>query len=52
MRTAASQSDAAQQSLVRCQLELEHNVEVKARSLYVDEVLCGGHRQPTIIQDF
>ncbi|CAL8350389.1 unnamed protein product [Lota lota] len=52
MRTAASLSAVTQRSLVRCQLELEDNVEVKARSLYVDEVLCGQHREPTVIHDF
>ncbi|KAK0135803.1 Tektin-1 [Merluccius polli] len=52
MRKAAALSATAQQSLVRCQLELEDNLEVKANSLYVDEVLCGQYREPTVIHHF
>lgn len=52
MRKAAALSAAAQQSLVCCQLQLEGNIEVKASSLYVDEVLCGQHREPIAIHHF
>ena len=52
MRKAAALSATAQQSLVRSQLELEDNLEVKANSLYVDEVLCGQYREPTVVHHF
>lgn len=52
MRKAAQLSAVAQQRLIRCQLDLEKNMEVKASSLYVDEVFCGQHREPTVIHHF
>ncbi|KAJ3591119.1 hypothetical protein NHX12_009066 [Muraenolepis orangiensis] len=52
MQKAAALSSVAQQNLVRCQLQLEDTMEVKANSLYVDQVLCGQHREPTVIHHF
>ncbi|XP_029298368.1 tektin-1 [Cottoperca gobio] len=52
LREAAVQSEEEQRALVRCQLELQENIEVKACSLYIDEVICTQHREPIIIHNF
>ncbi|XP_073343506.1 tektin-1-like [Pagrus major] len=52
LREAVAQSEEEQRALVRCQLELQENIEVKASSLYIDEVICAQHRETTIIHNF
>ncbi|XP_026154889.1 tektin-1 [Mastacembelus armatus] len=52
LHEAMAQSEEEQRALVRCQLELQENIEMKANSLYIDEVLCTQHREPIIIQNF
>lgn len=52
LREAASQSEEEQRALVRCQLELQESIEIKANSLYIDEVICTQHREPIIIHNF
>ncbi|XP_054462348.1 tektin-1-like isoform X2 [Anoplopoma fimbria] len=49
---AAARSDEEQRALVRCQLELQESIEMKANSLYIDEVTCAQHREPIIIHNF
>ncbi|KAK2846848.1 hypothetical protein Q5P01_009847 [Channa striata] len=49
---AVAQSEEEQRALVRCQLELQESIEVKGRSLYIDEVICTQHREPIVIQNF
>ncbi|XP_044057838.1 tektin-1 [Siniperca chuatsi] len=49
---AVAQSEEEQRALVRCQLELQENIEIKAHSLYIDEVICAQHREPVIIHNF
>uniref|UniRef100_A0A3Q3DHL2 Tektin n=1 Tax=Hippocampus comes TaxID=109280 RepID=A0A3Q3DHL2_HIPCM len=50
--SSLEQSEEQQRALVRCQLELQHNIEVKARLLYVDDVICGQLRKPIVIHNF
>ncbi|XP_061684569.1 tektin-1 [Syngnathoides biaculeatus] len=52
LHETVEQSEEQQRALIRCQLELEHNIKVKARLLYVDEVICGQLRKPIVIQNF
>ncbi|KAK1880124.1 Tektin-1 [Dissostichus eleginoides] len=52
LREAASNSEEQQRALVRCQLELQENIERKGSSLYIDEVICAQHREPIIIHNF
>ncbi|KAI4817748.1 hypothetical protein KUCAC02_011125 [Chaenocephalus aceratus] len=52
LREAASRSEEQQRALVRCQLELQENIERKSSSLYIDEVVCAQHREPIIIHNF
>ncbi|XP_057695006.1 tektin-1 isoform X2 [Corythoichthys intestinalis] len=52
LHETVDQSEEQQRALVRCQLELRHNIEVKDRLLYVDEVICGQLRKPIVIHNF
>ncbi|XP_056140081.1 tektin-1 [Lampris incognitus] len=52
MREAVSRSEMEQRSLTRCQLDLQESIEIKARALYIDEVLCTQLREPIIIHKF
>ncbi|XP_070762517.1 tektin-1 [Enoplosus armatus] len=52
LREAVVQSVEEQRALVRCQLELQENIEIKASSLYIDEVICTQHREPIVIHNF
>ncbi|KAI3354492.1 hypothetical protein L3Q82_019004, partial [Scortum barcoo] len=52
LREAVAQSEVEQRALVRCQLELQENIEIKTSSLYIDEVICAQHREPIIIHNF
>ncbi|GLD52898.1 tektin-1 [Lates japonicus] len=52
LHEAVAQSEEGQRALVRCQLELQENTEIKASSLYIDEVICAHHREPIIIHNF
>ncbi|KAF3693125.1 Tektin-1 [Channa argus] len=49
LHEAVVQSDEEQRALVRSQLELQENIEIKARSLYIDEVICTQHREPILL---
>ena len=49
---AAARSEEQLRALIRCQLELEENIEIKASSLYIDEVTCTQHREPIVIHNF
>ncbi|XP_062420250.1 tektin-4-like isoform X2 [Pungitius pungitius] len=52
LREARLQSEDEQRALVRCQRELQENLEVKASSLHIDEVVCARHREPGAIHRF
>ncbi|XP_054650626.1 tektin-1 isoform X2 [Dunckerocampus dactyliophorus] len=52
LHETVAESEEQQRALVRCQLELQQNIEVKANLLYVDEVICNQHRAPTVIHNF
>lgn len=52
LREAVARSLDEQRALVRCQLDLQENIENKAGALYIDEVLCAQHREPIIIHNF
>uniref|UniRef100_A0A8C2XDA8 Tektin n=1 Tax=Cyclopterus lumpus TaxID=8103 RepID=A0A8C2XDA8_CYCLU len=52
LHEAAAQSDEEQRALLRCQLELQEGIEMKANSLYIDEVICAQHREPIVIHNF
>ncbi|XP_042269426.1 tektin-1 [Thunnus maccoyii] len=52
LHEAVAQSEEEQRALVRCQLELQENIGIKASSLYIDEVICAQHREPIIIHNF
>ncbi|KAM4628385.1 tektin-1 [Polymixia lowei] len=52
MCEAAAQSEMEQRNLIRCQLDLQENIEIKANSLYIDEVICTQLREPIIIHNF
>ncbi|KAM6966916.1 tektin-1 [Tautogolabrus adspersus] len=49
---AVACSEEQHRSLIRCQLELQENIEFKANSLYIDEVICTGHRKSITIRNF
>uniref|UniRef100_A0AAV2J333 Tektin n=1 Tax=Knipowitschia caucasica TaxID=637954 RepID=A0AAV2J333_KNICA len=49
---AVDRCQKEQRALVRCQLELQENINNKSGSLYIDEVLCAQHREPIIIHNF
>ncbi|XP_062275573.1 tektin-1 [Scomber scombrus] len=52
LHEAAAQSEQQQRALIRCQLDLQENIGIKANSLYIDEVICAQHREPIIIHNF
>ncbi|XP_039987594.1 tektin-1 [Xiphias gladius] len=52
LHEAVAQSEEEQRALVRCQLRLQENIEIKASSLYIDEVICAQHRELIIIHNF
>ncbi|KAM3875385.1 tektin-1 [Diretmus argenteus] len=52
MQEAAGQSQVKQRRLIRCQLELQENIELKANTLYIDEVICTQLREPVVIHRF
>ncbi|KAM8878140.1 tektin-1-like isoform 3-T3 [Spinachia spinachia] len=52
LREARVQSEEEQRALVRCQRELQENMEVKTSSLAIDEVVCARHREPLVIHRF
>ncbi|KAF7649598.1 hypothetical protein LDENG_00138950 [Lucifuga dentata] len=52
MRVAVAQSEEKLRTLVCCQVELQKNIEIKAKSLYIDEVVCTQLRKPVIIRNF
>ncbi|XP_077422443.1 tektin-1 [Vanacampus margaritifer] len=52
LHETVEQSEEQQRALVRCQLELQENIEIKARLLYVDEVICGQLRKQMVIHNF
>ncbi|KAJ0021805.1 hypothetical protein NQD34_009295 [Periophthalmus magnuspinnatus] len=52
LRQTLTQSEEEQRALVRCQLELQENINNKSGALYIDEVLCGQYREPVIIHNF
>ncbi|XP_075961653.1 tektin-1 [Anarhichas minor] len=52
LHEAAAQSDEEQRALVRCQLELQESIEMKANCLYIDEVVCPQHRESIVIHNF
>ncbi|TWW76779.1 tektin-1 isoform X2 [Takifugu flavidus] len=45
LQKALVQSEEKERVLVRCQLELQHRIRCKADYLYMDEVVCGQHRE-------
>nr|XP_040045526.1 tektin-1 [Gasterosteus aculeatus aculeatus] len=52
LQEAARRSDEEQRALRRSQVELQEGIEMKANSLYIDEVVCGQHREPVVIHGF
>lgn len=52
LHEAVAQAEEEQRALVRCQLGLQENIEIKANSLYIDEVVCAQHREPIVIHHF
>nr|XP_019950539.1 PREDICTED: tektin-1-like [Paralichthys olivaceus] len=52
LREAVVQSEEEQRALVRCQRELQECINMKATSLYIDEVTCAQHREPIVIHNF
>ncbi|KAM6903692.1 tektin-1 [Lycodopsis pacificus] len=52
LHEAAAQSDEEQRALVRCQLELQESIDMKANCLYIDEVVCPQHRESIVIHNF
>ncbi|XP_034557869.1 tektin-1 [Notolabrus celidotus] len=52
LHEAVSRSEEEQRALIRCQLDLQENIEKKANSLYIDKVICAQHRSSIIIQNF
>lgn len=45
LQKALVQLEEKERVLVRCQLELQHSIRCKADYLYIDEVVCGQHRE-------
>ncbi|XP_017289622.1 tektin-1 [Kryptolebias marmoratus] len=52
LREEVVQSEEEQRALVRCQQKLQEGIDIKANSLYIDEVLCQQHREAIIIHSF
>ncbi|KAK7883146.1 hypothetical protein WMY93_029320 [Mugilogobius chulae] len=52
LREAVARSQEQQRALVRCQLELQENINNKSGALYIDEILCAQHREPIVIHNF
>ncbi|XP_075892936.1 tektin-1 [Nelusetta ayraudi] len=52
LRQAVAQSESEERTLVHCRLRLHRSIEVKANALYVDEVVCGQHRESVVIRKF
>ncbi|XP_061137731.1 tektin-1 [Syngnathus typhle] len=52
LHETVEQSEEQQRALVRCQRELQQNIEMKARLLYVDEFICSQLRKPFVIHKF
>lgn len=52
LREAVAQSEAEERALIRCQLKLQKSIEIKANSLYIDEVICTQHKESVIIHKF
>ncbi|XP_041850394.1 tektin-1 [Melanotaenia boesemani] len=47
-----AQSEEQERALLRCQVKLQESIDARARSLYIDEVICLQHREPIIIHNF
>ncbi|XP_071214540.1 tektin-1-like [Salvelinus alpinus] len=52
LQEAQAQSEMEVQALTRSQLILEEEIQVKSRSLYIDEVICTQLRQPISTNSF
>uniref|UniRef100_A0A3B4FRY7 Tektin n=1 Tax=Pundamilia nyererei TaxID=303518 RepID=A0A3B4FRY7_9CICH len=52
LREETTQSQEQQRALVRCKLRTEEDVDMKASSLYIDEVICTQLREPVRIHTF
>lgn len=52
LRQAVAQSESEERTLLHCRLRLQRSIEVKANALYVDEVVCGQHRESVVIRKF
>ncbi|KAM9733320.1 tektin-1 [Menidia menidia] len=52
LREDALQSEEEQRALARCQLALREDIEIKAKSLYIDEVVCMQHRETIVLNKF
>uniref|UniRef100_UPI0037E8E8B6 tektin-1 n=1 Tax=Semicossyphus pulcher TaxID=241346 RepID=UPI0037E8E8B6 len=52
LRDAVARSKEEERALIRCQLELQENIEMKANSLYIDDVICTQHRKSIVIPNF
>ncbi|XP_005951737.1 tektin-1 isoform X2 [Haplochromis burtoni] len=52
LREETTQSQEQQRALVRCKLRMEEDVDMKASSLYIDEVICTQLREPVRIHTF
>ncbi|XP_054884230.1 tektin-1 [Poeciliopsis prolifica] len=49
LREELALSEEEQRALVRCQMELQDNINIKTNSLYIDEVVCMQLREPVVI---
>ncbi|XP_058489234.1 tektin-1 [Solea solea] len=52
LHEAVNQSEEEQRSLTRCELELQESINMKAISLYIDEVSCAQYRESVVIHNF
>lgn len=52
LREETAQSQEQQRALVCCKLRMEEDVDMKASSLYIDEVICTQLREPVRIHTF
>ncbi|XP_028276021.1 tektin-1 [Parambassis ranga] len=52
LRKEVAQSQKQQRVLLECQRNLQENIDTKATSLYIDEVICTQHREPIVIHNF
>ncbi|KAM3616665.1 uncharacterized protein V6R79_021473 [Siganus canaliculatus] len=52
LREAVAQSEQQQRALIRCQLSLQENIDIKANCLYIDEVICCQSREAIVIHAF